>query len=65
MIYLFGIGNMVSVVYDENTLSEKDKSKATLVLKELPQPEEKEGMYHLLNINPDTKEIFYTYYKVD
>lgn len=36
MIYLFGSGNNVSIVYNEKTLSTAQKSKATLILDKLP-----------------------------
>ena len=65
MIYLFGIGSNVSVVYKGSTLSEKDKAKATLVVESLPQPEAREGFMHQINIDPETKKIFYTYHEIE
>jgi hypothetical protein len=42
MIYLFGKGDQVSVVYDDSTLTEQDK-KGGIAVEALPPKEDKEG----------------------
>ena len=61
MIYLFGTGEQVSIVYQGNTLTEENKAKATLVVEELPDEEEREGYYAVLYIDPESKELSYIY----
>ena len=61
MVFLFGIGEQVSVITHERFLTHDQQAKATMVLNELPVPESKEGFYHVLYINPVTKQLSYVY----
>ena len=64
MIYLFGTGEQVSVVYQGHTLTDENKARATLVVEELPEKEEREGYYARLYIDPKTKELSYVYKEI-
>lgn len=64
MIYLFGIGEQVSVIMHERFLTKEQREKATLVLETLPEPEEREGYYAIRYIDPETKEFSYIYREV-
>jgi hypothetical protein len=54
MIYLFGQGKMVSVVYDETTLTEQDKV-GGIAVKKLPPQEDKEGYSAVLCLDNNNK----------
>lgn len=64
MIYLFGIGDKVSVIMHEKYLTKEQREKATLVLEKLPEPEERDGFYAVRYINPITKEFSYIYREI-
>ena len=64
MIYLFGIEDQVSVIMHERFLTKKQREKATLVLEELPEPEQREGYYAVRYIDPKTKEFSYIYREI-
>jgi hypothetical protein len=54
MIYLFGQGKEVSVVYDDSTLTEADKVGGVSV-KTLPPKEDKDGFNAVLCLDKDNK----------
>ena len=64
MIYLFGIGDQVSVIMHESFLTKEQQEKATLVLETLPEPEERDGYYAVRYIDPVTKEFSYIYREI-
>lgn len=61
MIYIFGQGRHVSIVYDETTISHEEKSRASLVLKNIPDPEIREGFRHIPYVDIEKKEFYYLY----
>ena len=61
MIYLFGMGEEVSIIFDGKYLTEDEKSSATLVVEELPVKDTPDGFYEVLFIDPETKELKYIY----
>ena len=61
MIYLFGIGEQVSVIMNERYLTEAERKNATLVVEELPVKDTPDGFYEVLYIDPETKELKYIY----
>jgi hypothetical protein len=61
MVFLFGIKDQVSVIMNERYLTKEEQARATLVLEELPDPEKREGFFHILYIDPVTKEFSYKY----
>lgn len=61
MIYLFGLEEKVSIIYDGSSLTEEEKQKATLVLDVLPKPEYREGFFPTYCIEPETKELYFVY----
>jgi hypothetical protein len=54
MIYLFGQGNQVSVVYDDSTLTEQDKV-GGIAVEALPPKEDKDGFNAILCLDKDNK----------
>ena len=64
MIYLFGIEDQVSVIMHERFLTDEQREKATLVLKTLPEPEDREGYYAVRYIDKVTKEFSYIYREI-
>jgi len=54
MIYLFGKADQVSVVYDDSTLTEKDKV-GGIAVEALPPKEDKEGFNAVLCLDKDNK----------
>ncbi|WP_077369722.1 hypothetical protein [Anaerosalibacter sp. Marseille-P3206] len=61
MIYVFeNPNNGASVVYDETTLTEKDKSKG-IAIEQLPIKEEIEGKIAILKCRKSTNEVWYEY----
>jgi hypothetical protein len=54
MIYLFGKGNQVSVVYDDTTLTEQDKVGGVAV-EQLPPKVDKEGFNAVLCLDSNNK----------
>jgi hypothetical protein len=54
MIYLFGKGNQVSIVYDGSSLTEKDKV-GGIAVEALPPKEDKDGFNAILNLDKDNK----------
>ena len=54
MIYLFGKGKQVSVIYDATTLTEKDKV-GGIAVQALPPREDKEGYNAILCLDQDNK----------
>lgn len=61
MIYLFGVGEQVSVIFDGRHLSPENKAKATLVVEALPEPQQIAGKFAVRYINPETKKFSYIY----
>lgn len=58
MVYIFKHGN---IVYDGSTLTEKEKSKAVLVIDELPEKKEVEGKIAVLKYDVETQQVWYEY----
>jgi hypothetical protein len=54
MIYLFGKGKSVSIIYDETTLSQEAKQSGISV-EQLPPQEDKEGYNAILCLDQDNK----------
>ena len=54
MIYLFGKGNKISVIYDETCLTEQDKV-GGIAVEQLPLKENKEGYKAILCLDQDNK----------
>ena len=54
MIYLFGQGKSVSIIYDETTLTEQDRV-GGIAVEQLPPQENKEGYNAILCLNQDNK----------
>jgi hypothetical protein len=52
MVYVFGEGTQLNIVFDETVLSEEDKVKG-VVFSELPEKIEKEGYDTFLNLKED------------
>jgi hypothetical protein len=63
MVYIFGQGKNLSIIYAIETLSEKDKV-GGILFNSLPKKEEKEGFIAYLNLSEDKKTLFWTYEKV-
>jgi hypothetical protein len=54
MIYLFGKGKNVSIIYDGNTLTEQSKA-GGIAVEVLPPKEDKEGFNAVLCLDQDNK----------
>jgi hypothetical protein len=54
MIYLFGKGNQVSVIYNDTILTEQDKV-GGIAVEALPPKEDKEGFNAVLCLDKDNK----------
>jgi hypothetical protein len=54
MIYLFGKGKSVSIIYDATTLTEQDKV-GGIAVEQLPPREDKEGYNAILCLDQDNK----------
>ena len=54
MIYLFGKGKNVSIIYDGNTLTEQSKA-GGIAVEALPPKEDKEGFNAVLCLDQDNK----------
>jgi len=54
MIYLFGKGKSVSVIYDATSLTEQDKV-GGIAVEQLPPQEDKEGYHAILCLDQDNK----------
>jgi hypothetical protein len=54
MIYLFGQGDQVSIVYDGSTLTEQDKV-GGIAVEALPPKEDKDGFNAILCLDKDNK----------
>lgn len=64
MIYVFeNYGNKASIVYDETTITEEEKSDG-IGLEKLPEPEIIEGKTEILKCNKITKEVWYDYEEI-
>lgn len=61
MIYFFGTGNDTRVVFGGRSLTEDEKSKASLVLDNLPPTSTPEGKRAKFYVDPKTKEFSYIY----
>jgi hypothetical protein len=61
MVYFFGTGYQVKVVFGGSNLTEDEKKKATLVLESLPLTETPAGKVAKFFINPETKQFEYKY----
>jgi hypothetical protein len=62
MIYLFGQGNQVSIVYDGSTLTEQDKV-GGIAVEALPPKEDKDGFNAILCLDKDNKP-YWTYKEI-
>jgi hypothetical protein len=62
MIYLFGKGDQVSVVYDGSSLTEQDKV-GGIAVETLPPKEDKDGFNAVLNLDKDNKP-YWTYKEI-
>lgn len=65
MIHYFGIGENVSVVFQEKYLTAAEKLQATLVVEKETSTEEKEGFYAIRYIDPLTKIFEWKYRKME
>jgi hypothetical protein len=54
MIYLFGKGKSISVIYDATTLTEQDKV-GGIAVEQLPPKEDKDGFNPVLCLDQDNK----------
>ena len=64
-IYLFeNANNDVSIVFDETTLTEEQKSRA-IALESLPPKEEVEGKLAVLKANKGTNKVWWEYVDID
>ena len=54
MIYIFGKGRELSIIYDETTLTEKDKV-GGIAFEALPPKEDKEGYNAILCLDKNNK----------
>jgi hypothetical protein len=54
MIYLFGKGKSVSIIYDATTLTEQDKV-GGIAVEQLPPKEDKDGFNAILCLDKDNK----------
>jgi hypothetical protein len=54
MIYLFGQGKSISIIYDATTLTEQDKV-GGIAVEALPPKEDKEGYNAILCLDQDNK----------
>jgi hypothetical protein len=61
MIYFYGTGTNIKIVFGGRTLSEEEKTEATLVLNNLPPTETPQGKRAKFYIDPDTNEFSYIY----
>jgi hypothetical protein len=61
MIYFFGTGTNTKVVFGGRMLTNEEKSKATLILNNLPPTETPQGKRAKFYIDPDTNEFSYIY----
>jgi hypothetical protein len=62
MIYLFGKGKSVSIIYDDTTLTEQDKV-GGIAVEQLPPKEDKEGFNAVLCLDQDNKP-FWEYHEI-
>jgi hypothetical protein len=62
MIYLFGKGKSVSIIYDATTLTEQDKV-GGIAVEQLPPKEDKEGFNAILCLDQDNKP-FWEYHEI-
>jgi hypothetical protein len=62
MIYLFGKGKNVSIIYDGNTLTEQSKV-GGIAVETLPPKEDKDGFNAVLNLDQDNKP-FWEYHEI-
>jgi hypothetical protein len=62
MIYLFGKGKNVSIIYDGNTLTEQSKA-GGIAVEALPPKEDKEGFNAVLCLDQDNKP-FWEYHEI-
>jgi hypothetical protein len=62
MIYLFGQGDQVSIVYDETTLTEQDKARG-VAIEALPPKEDKDGFNPILCLD-DSNKPFWKYVSI-
>lgn len=60
MIFLFGTGEQISIVYNEKYLTEAEQAEATLVMEALPKaPQVEAGKMAVMYIDPVTKQFSY------
>jgi len=62
MIYLFGKGKSVSIIYDATILTEQDKV-GGIAVEQLPPKEDKEGFNAVLCLDQDNKP-FWEYHEI-
>jgi hypothetical protein len=62
MIYLFGKGKNVSIIYDATTLTEQDKV-GGIAVEQLPPKEDKDGFNAVLCLDQDNKP-FWEYHEI-
>lgn len=63
MIYIYGKGDQLSVVYQPEYLSEEAKARVSLIVEELPKKDVPENHYAVLNLDDDNK-LFWAYIKI-
>lgn len=60
MIFLFGTGEQISIVYHEKYLTEAEQAEATVVMEYLPEaPQVEVGKIAVMHIDPVTKQFSY------
>jgi len=64
MIYLFGTGKSVSIVYNGKYLTEAQKALASVSTGRMPKHEIREGFIARPMVDPETKEIQYYYEEI-
>jgi len=60
MIFLFGTGEQISIVYNEKYLTPAEQAEATVVMESLPEaPQVEAGKMAVMHIDPVTKQFSY------
>jgi len=61
MIYLYGTGNKIKLIFGGHALSDEQKANATLILESLPPTNTPPGKVASMYIDPVTKQFSYVY----
>lgn len=65
MVYFFGTGSNLKVVFGGRNLTEAEKAEASLVLENLPPMQSPEGKRGKFYVDPVTKEFSYIFEDVE